>query len=195
MGGTTGYGMESGEGHMRWSPHEAAALEVRQQGPSDCGCTSLANVFLSLNIDVPSEQLRQAATIRARAYDAPVPQYLTSRSVAGATAHDLIKDVEKITAGSVRGRLFEMSPARALPPGELFRWLEWWLRLDVAAVATMNYQVIHPSADAWHHQLIYGVQGTATRSGENLQLAWMLNPHQPIPMTALCSVIASHRVS
>lgn len=62
--------------------------------------------------------------VRLRRDTAPLPEYLFSRSVAGATHHDMIRGLEIVSQGSLFARFFPMYPARNF---SLSRWLSYWM--------------------------------------------------------------------
>lgn len=61
---------------------------------------------------------------RLRAEDAPVVDYLFSRSVAGTTHQDLIEGVTALSHGAIQAKFFHMFPKRAV---QLSRWLAEWI--------------------------------------------------------------------
>ena len=98
-------------------------------------------------------------TIRLRKPDAPLPEYLLSRSVAGTDHLDLIAGCTNLSDGRVLGRFFPMHPWRY--GLDLCSWIAEWIRAGAVPVATLNLQrglsVGQDVPDAWHHQMIYGV--------------------------------------
>lgn len=101
------------------------------------------------------EKLLEAVTTRQRANSSPLTEYLFSRSVAGSTHQDLIEGLTRLTSGQVYARFFHMHPERVVNLG---KWLGFWLQYGAVPIATLNYQKCsEPIADAWHHQMIFGV--------------------------------------
>lgn len=100
----------------------------------------------------------KAVGTRLRKLDAPLPEYLLSRSVAGATHEDIMAAIEQLTKGEVVSRFYPMYPA---PPPDLFSWLKDWIEHGTVPLATLNLQKVvllgEPIPDAWHHQTIFGV--------------------------------------
>lgn len=100
----------------------------------------------------------KAVGTRLRKLDALLPEYLLSRSVAGATHEDIEAAVSQFTRGEVVSKFYHMHPA---PPPDLFSWLSDWIELGAVPLATLNLQkgvpMGEPVPDAWHHQTIFGV--------------------------------------
>lgn len=146
---------------MIWSEKEASAKQVTQIGTSLCGVTAIVNVLVALNMPFSLDKLKEAVGTRYRKEDAPVPEYLLSRCVAGVTHHDIIKAIDIISQGSLHARFFCMYPERSFT---LLRWLASWMKKGAIAVATLNLQQRGPGAgegeslpDWWHHQMVFGV--------------------------------------
>jgi len=82
------------------SHEEAERYEVTQLSTSGCGVTALLNVLIALGI-VTSEQTKildwSKCILRTRNNDAPLPEYLLSRSVAGCTGQDIVTSLAAIT--------------------------------------------------------------------------------------------------
>ncbi|CAL9698666.1 unnamed protein product [Knipowitschia caucasica] len=146
------------EGAMLWSLQEALERQTLQIGASACGATAVVDVLKALDIHVAPEDVERCVRTRQRRNEAPLPDYLLSRSQAGATHAQLISGAEAASEGRVVGRFFHMFPARRVA---LLRWLCRWLRRGAVPVATMNMQRAVPEGeevpDAWHHQLVFGV--------------------------------------
>lgn len=122
---------------------------------------------------------------RARDLNAPLLQYLHSRSVAGTIHEDIIKGVTKLTDGHIVGRFFPFFPKRNI---DLSWWLRNWLTLGAVPIATLNLQklLIDGSIpDAWHHQMIYGVSEKGVH---------MLNPLEIMPFELLDTTLCSDSV-
>ena len=145
---------------MIWSEKEAYRNQVNQLGVSACGATSLMNVLLGLNIDVEANEVCSAVDTRLRRDNNELPDYLLSRSLAGCTHVDLLEGAKRISRGRVVGRFFPMHCRRV----NLCSWLATWISRGCVPVATLNIQraAIGPGgviADAWHHQMLWGVAG------------------------------------
>eukprot|EP00058_Branchiostoma_floridae_P008760 XP_002594248.1 hypothetical protein BRAFLDRAFT_117641 [Branchiostoma floridae] len=69
---------------MIWTLEEALQHQVEQIGVSACGATAVINVLSALGIPCNPDVVDQAVDTRLREEEAPLPQYLFSRSVAGA---------------------------------------------------------------------------------------------------------------
>ena len=79
-----------------------------------------------LNLHPDLEIVASAVQTNLRADDAPLPEYLFSRSVAGATHQALIEGLEMTTKDSVYARFFAFYPKRKV---DLKQWLVSWMRL------------------------------------------------------------------
>ncbi|KAK4299662.1 hypothetical protein Pmani_028084 [Petrolisthes manimaculis] len=143
---------------MIWTELQASARQVTQIGTSACGATAIINVLLALDYTYPVEEVQGQVATRLRAEDAPVVDYLFSRSVAGTTHQDLIEGVTALSHGAIQAKFFHMFPKRAV---QLSRWLAEWITKGGVPLATLNLQVgVAPGQtvpDAWHHQMIFGV--------------------------------------
>ncbi|XP_066517479.1 uncharacterized protein [Hoplias malabaricus] len=143
---------------MLWSIQEAVERQTLQIGVSACGATAVVDVLQALGITVAPETADHCVRTKLRRNDSPLPDYLHSRSQAGATHHQLIEGTEKASSGQVLGRFFGFHPARRV---KLVPWLARWIQRGAVPVATMNMQrgvaKGEEIPDAWHHQLIFGV--------------------------------------
>lgn len=143
---------------MVWSIQEAVARQTLQIGVSACGATAVVDVLQALGISVAPELVDGCVRTRLRRNESPLPDYLHSRSEAGATHQQLIDGAEQASDGRVLGRFFSLHPQRKV---RLVPWLASWIRRGAVPVATMNMQRAVPAGeetpDAWHHQLIFGV--------------------------------------
>ena len=72
---------------------------------------------------------------KLRAENAPVSEYLFSRSVAGTTHQDLIDSMNDITEGQIKGRFFDFYPERHV---SLVHWLAKWIRRGAVPILTIN---------------------------------------------------------
>jgi hypothetical protein len=93
--------------------------------------------------------VKDGVNTRLRAESAPLPEYLFSRSVAGASHVDIIRGLELASEGSLYGRFFCMYPQRAIP---LKRWLSYWMKKGMFALRVTSSEVFTaPNApDLWH---------------------------------------------
>ncbi|XP_072013788.1 uncharacterized protein [Amphiura filiformis] len=142
-----------------WNQEEAEEKQVEQIGASACGATAILNVMNVLDLKPDLRTVASAVKTFQRAEDAPLPEYLFSRSVAGVTHEGLIQGLEKATNDSVYARFFAFYPKRKV---DIREWLVSWMRLGIVPLATLNLQAIPVNEDgdihdAWHHQMIYGV--------------------------------------
>ncbi|XP_054480070.1 uncharacterized protein LOC129111932 [Anoplopoma fimbria] len=150
---------EAGEHEaMLWSLMEAVERQTLQIGASACGATAVVDVLKVLGVDVAPEEADLCVQTRLRRTQSPLPDYLLSRSEAGATYSQLIQGAKEASKGKVAGRFFPFYPRRQV---RLIPWLARWIRNGAVPVATMNMQLAVPEGeevpDAWHHQLIFGV--------------------------------------
>ncbi|XP_048835013.1 uncharacterized protein LOC125709961 [Brienomyrus brachyistius] len=147
---------------MLWSVAEAAEKQTLQIGASACGATAVVDVLQALGIPVSPETADECVRTRLRRNEAPLWDYLLSRSEAGATHQQLIEGAERASGGQVVGRLFALHPPRQV---QLVPWLASWISRGAVPVATMNMQQgVHKGEeipDAWHHQLVFGVGPSA----------------------------------
>ena len=127
-----------------------------------------------------------AVNTRMRDLEAPLPQYLLSRSVAGTTSKDLIQGLDKLTHGEVIGRFFHMYPKRDF---DLSNWLKFWLLNGAIPLATLNCQKVPlcdgTIPDAWHHQVICGVSEKGVH---------VTNPREVLPFDAISEQLCSKSV-
>lgn len=155
--------LEDAEGEaMLWSLQEAVERQTLQIGASACGATAVVDVLKALGVEAAPEEVDRCVQTRLRRNDSPLPDYLLSRSEAGATHAQLISGAEEASSGRVIGRFFQLYPRRGV---SLVRWLSRWIRRGAVPVATMNMQRAVPKGeeipDAWHHQLVFGVMRNA----------------------------------
>jgi len=146
---------------MIWSEKEACRKQVSQTGASNCGAVSIINVMTALNICVDELDVYRQVRTRLRRERSDIPDYLLSRSEAGANHIDLLNGVKRICGDRVVGRFFPMA-GRVL---SLSDWLANWMSRGCVPVATLNLQRAStrppgmPIADSWHHQMIWGLSG------------------------------------
>ncbi|KAF1371615.1 hypothetical protein PFLUV_G00270220 [Perca fluviatilis] len=147
---------------MLWSFQEALERQTLQIGASACGATAVVDVLKALGVAVAPEEADRCVQTRLRRNESPLPDYLLSRSEAGATHAQLIRGAEEASKGKVMGRFFHLHPRRLV---RLIPWLARWIQNGAVPVATMNMQLAVPEGeevpDAWHHQLIFGVAPNA----------------------------------
>ena len=132
------------------------------------------------------EEADKSVGTRLRKLDAPLAEYLLSRSVAGATHEDIITGIQKLTRGQVVGCFHHMHPS---PPADLLSWLRGWIEIGVVPLATLNLQKGvregRPIPDAWHHQMIHGVSDTNV---------YLTNPREELPLSVIQQQISSDSV-
>lgn len=164
---------------MLWSIQEALERQTLQIGVSACGATAVVDVLKALGVDVAPEEADRCVQTRLRRNESPLPDYLLSRSEAGATHAQLIAGAEEASEGKVIGRFFHLHPRRQV---KLVPWLARWIQKGAVPVATMNMQLVVPEGeevpDAWHHQLIFGVAPTAVFMTNPLDLVSEGEVHQ-----------------
>ena len=128
----------------------------------------------------------KAVNTRLRDIDAPLPQYLLSRSVAGTTHKDIIEGIRSITQGEIVGRFFHMYPERDF---DLSSWLRYWLVKGAVPLTTLNCQKAclddGTIPDAWHHQAVCGI----SKSGVHLA-----NPNEVLPFNVTSKQLCSESV-
>ncbi|XP_015603697.1 uncharacterized protein LOC107271793 [Cephus cinctus] len=142
---------------MLWSEQEATVKQVTQIATSACGATSAINALLALGVPFSLEVLIRGVGTRLREPGTPLPKYLMSRSMAGATHKDLARGISLATNGAVITKFFAFYPERKV---SLSHWLHYWLSKGAAPIATLNLQHCGEGCDipdAWHHQMIFGV--------------------------------------
>jgi hypothetical protein len=164
-------------------PREAAAdNEISQLLPSGCGVTALVNVCTALNaIDKSDMHLLDttACILRKRANEAPLPQYLQSRSVAGCTGEDLVQSMELLVASNskmlnrrITGKFWTTHDIETSVYGpSISAFLRGLIQEGCCAVATLNLQLF--GNDAWHHQMVYGVESDENSDDSRIH---MMNP-------------------
>jgi len=145
---------------MIWTEKEAIRKQVTQlPNTSSCGATALLNVLLALELDVDLQKAAEAVQTKLRRPDAPLPDYLLSRSLAGCTHADLISAVNT-TVPQVKARFFPFHNRSF----QLAQWLAGWISRGLVPVLTLNVQKARLSSegliqDSWHHQMVWGVSG------------------------------------
>ena len=147
-----------------WDAAEAEAVAAAQLGSSACGATALLNVCTALGVPADKERALLAINTRLRRHDSKLPDYLLSRKHAGCDHDDLLSGMHTLSNGAVCGRFFPCWPPRFTGhagDGDLVRFLAGWMQRGAVAVAVLNIQAARPEADAWHHQMVRGVQGLA----------------------------------
>ncbi|XP_071774338.1 uncharacterized protein LOC139926489 [Centroberyx gerrardi] len=160
--GGDGEAEQAGPEAMLWSVQEALERQTLQIGVSACGATAVVDVLKALGEVVAPGEADRCVQTRLRRNESPLPDYLLSRSEAGATHAQLIAGAEQASKGKVMGRFFHLHPRRRMG---LVPWLAGWIRKGAVPVATMNMQRAVAEGeevpDAWHHQLIFGVTPNA----------------------------------
>ncbi|XP_046618743.1 uncharacterized protein LOC124304479 isoform X1 [Neodiprion virginianus] len=142
---------------MLWSEQEATVKQVTQIATSACGATAAINALLALDVAFSLEVLVRGVATRLREPGTPLPMYLMSRSMAGATHKDLARGMSLATSGAVVTKFFALYPERKI---SFSHWLHYWISKGAVPIATLNLQHCGEGAnipDAWHHQMIFGV--------------------------------------
>lgn len=180
--------------HGLISPTEAEQFEVSQLATSGCGVTALINVLVLLQAvdqnDIPLLNWSNCI-LRTRAQDAPLPQYLLSRADAGCTGEELVESMTILQRDNP-GKVHRPVSGLFMPYNEFIKGSgslvdACAIHLDQGAclVATLNLQLI--GNDAWHHQVIYGVD---THS----KLLYCLNPACAYPETVTIKFLSTESV-
>jgi len=172
---------------MLWSEKEALGKQVSQLGPSACGATALVNVGLAMRLS--SEQVRQlgeSVSTRLRRGESQLADYLLSRAEAGCTHEDLINGAHTSLPGHIVTRFFPMHRRNV----QLSPWLASFLSVGCVPVVTLNPQVLPPRggedvADAWHHQMVWGVSGPQV---------YLTNPLEMVSVDTLLPQLTSDSV-
>ena len=132
------------------------------------------------------EEANASVGTRLRQLDAPLAEYLLSRSVAGATHDDIIAGIQKLTRGRVIGHFCHMHPS---PPKDLSSWLRGWIDKAVVPLASLNLQKAvpenQPIPDAWHHQMIYGATSSSV---------YLTNPREETTLSVIEQQLCSESV-
>ncbi|KAJ8004267.1 hypothetical protein DPEC_G00157040 [Dallia pectoralis] len=166
-------------GAMVWSMEEAVERQTLQIGASACGATAVIDVLQALGIVVTPATADRCVRTNLRRNEAPLPDYLFSRSNAGATHTQLIAGAEQASGGRVMGRHFPLYPRRRVA---LVPWLAQWILRGAVPVATMNMQLAVPEGeevpDAWHHQFIFRVGPNAVYLTNPLDVVSECEVHQ-----------------
>jgi hypothetical protein len=146
--------------------HDEAKLKsVGQISLSGCGLTAIINVIVAfgfLNIDSINYYDWNKCILRLRSNEAPLAQYLESRSVAGCTGQELVDSMQVLL--EING-FPKLEIAKFLSYKEicietsknfdLVDCLKSYILSGHKIIATLNLQV--SGNDAWHHQMVYGV--------------------------------------
>lgn len=154
-------------------------MALDQLGASACGQTAVVTAAI-LTGAISREDLTTVdysmCTLRTRAEMAPLPQYLLSRSVAGCTGEEVAASFNAFVATlPSRGSL---PMAEFVPFSSIDCPLPAFFRRNFEQknilIATMNLQLI--GNDAWHHQLMYGMDLQA-------DTVYMMNPLESCHIT------------
>ena len=174
--------------HFLWDTDTATRHAQAQIGVSACGATALLNVFAGLGLPTPSHDAAIAA-VRTRTRAGPAAsceEYLVCRSVAGCRGEDIVDGCMAIAAtlsssgaphGGVASKFFPLSQGC-----DVRAWLVAWMAAGGVCVATLNPQLVSRSADAWHHQMLYGVDDDGVHA---------TNPVEVIPFDAFRAMASS----
>ncbi|KAJ1430453.1 hypothetical protein B484DRAFT_448881 [Ochromonadaceae sp. CCMP2298] len=150
---------------------EAEKCEVLQLAASGCGVTALVNVLVALKVigaQRPEKESIEVGSLdwsgcilRTRANDAPLPQYLASRAVAGCTGQDLVTSMQLLVQNNTAlqghqlyGKFYSHGEIESMGL-TVMGFVEMHLGQGHCPVATLNLQLV--GNDAWHHQMIYGI--------------------------------------
>lgn len=195
------------DGYIGLFSHEdAERFEILQLASSGCGVTALCNVLVALRIVNP-EQAKSlnwdGCILRTRLNDAPLPQYLYSRSVAGCTGEDLVTSMVSLISNN--GDLLRSQGCKAHVEGkfvpfaditssaETFHsFLQQNLQQGKAMVALLNLQLL--GNDAWHHQLIYGIDTAHSIDGSPPSMVYCVNPVCEYPVDLMQKMVSTQSV-
>lgn len=155
----------------------AKQVALNQLGASACGKTALVTVMLMLQVirdeDVATLDWSNVI-VRCRANTSPLPQYLLSRYNAGCTGEELVESMKAVLHENKLEDLVECMPFVPFfpidPSTSIVDYLSDMFTQGCIIVATFNLQVL--GNDAWHHQVVYGVDRT---NG----LVYCTNPLEP----------------
>ena len=178
-----------------WTHEEASEVEVKQLATSGCGATAVMTVIKALDPqrEIQAEEVLKISVLRNRANDAPLPQYLASRSVAGCSGEEILGSVRAFYSNAAPSSTTLVSQFYPCCTGlntaylsslkleypqlerdfaidgtsNLIEWLANKIKDGQCIVATLNLQLL--GNDAWHHQVVYAVDLTE-------RLIWCLNP-------------------
>lgn len=177
--------------HLIWTLEQARKLTTSttsQFGPSSCGLTSLTHILTSLHHPLPSPAtLLSLLPPSLRSSDpttTPLHTYLISRSRAGTTHSQIITAIQTLTNNKIVGKFFPLNH-HTTNPSKLLTTLATWIDAGCAPLATLNPQKISTLADAWHHQMIYGVDANTVL---------LTNPLEKIPIDEFLPQITSESV-
>eukprot|EP01035_Chromulina_nebulosa_P030898 gene30898-41120_t len=151
---------------------DALHHEVAQVSKSGCGVTAILNVLVTFriieNIYNVTDVDTSTCILRVRDNDAPLTQYLQSRSIAGCTGEDLVASMQSIFLKNphflnggdhVIGSFESFKDFTGLSKNshgpQLIEAIAERLKNSEVLIATLNLQLL--GNDAWHHQMIYGV--------------------------------------
>jgi hypothetical protein len=173
---------------------EAQNHEVGQLCPSGCGVTAVINVLLVSKAITKEDiqkllQLDECFILRRRDNFAPLDRYLLSRSVAGCTGEEIVSSLFSIvkhlsTKVTFLGYFLPYERIKLISGG-LIEVIAEKMREGYVCVATFNLQLF--GNDAWHHQMIYGVD-------ESSRMIHAMNPIGPYPEHVATQLLATESV-
>lgn len=163
-----------------WDEEEAQRRDQGQKLASGCGATAIFTLLEALNIERSEEEVLQHAVLRLRANDAPLAQYLHSRSQAGCSGEEIVSSVQSLLP-SISGKFYTPQDMSLHRKG-LASWVEEQLEQGKQLIATLNLQLL--GNDAWHHQFIFGAD---SEKG----LIYMMNPITAFPEEAVMQLIST----
>lgn len=161
---------------------EARENQVDQLAMSACGATAVLNTLSLLKIINDQKILLSldysSCILRKRANDAPLPQYLRSRYDAGCTGEELVTSFYRIlhsnqlSSDDYDAEFVPYASIELEYKSSIIDFLVDQLEKKYVVIATLNLQII--GNDAWHHQIIYGVNTTQ-------RLIYTMNPLECYP--------------
>lgn len=100
---------------------------------------SLFNSQVALGVHVLVDKVKAGVNTRFRADCSPLPEYLFSRSVAGASHFDLIRGLHHASNNLIYAKFFHMYPKRNIC---LSSWLASWIKKGEFLVLVLQVSII-----------------------------------------------------
>ena len=141
---------------LLFSHEKAKIISENQIGKSACGQTAIINLLKALKFNkIPSnEEILLNFSPRLRNYNTKsLLEYLESRVKAGTIHTDLIEIINKITESKIQSKFFVFNYRNN--PSKFSKWILKYMQRDCVPLLTEN--LFLAGNDAWHHQMVYGV--------------------------------------
>jgi hypothetical protein len=198
-----------------YSHEEIKDRHITQLSKSGCGATAIVNVLLLLDI-IKKDDIENinwdVCILRRRDESATIFPYLRSRYNAGCTGQELIDSMNLILKENnlnfiVHGKFFSFRehfhqnhredlnsifqfPNRKVIQNHdekqhLLPFVKEHLQKSNVVIATLNLQIV--SNDAWHHQIIYGIN-------ENEKNYHVMNPLDYYPESMMENFLATEQM-